>query len=252
MTAAIERVICPADQLAARAADRIISAAGDAIRARGRFTLALSGGSTPEKTYGLLASPERSTKLDWSRIYLFFGDDRFVPHDDPRSNCEMATRSLLSKAPIEANHVFKIPTDAASPAEAATKYAQTLATFFGVPADGPLPAFDLILLGLGDDGHTASLFPGKPALDEKKAWLAASPPGVLPPPVDRVTFTFPMLNAARAVLFLVGGAGKATVVKSVLEGGATPDKAPAAGVRPTNGKLTWMLDEAAAAQLSGA
>jgi 6-phosphogluconolactonase len=160
MTAAIERVICPADQLAARAADRIISAAGDAIRARGRFTLALSGGSTPEKTYGLLASPERSTKLDWSRIYLFFGDDRFVPHDDPRSNCEMATRSLLSKAPIADDHVFKIPTNAASPAEAAKKYEQILATFFGVPVAGPPPAFDLILLGLGDDGHTASLFPG--------------------------------------------------------------------------------------------
>lgn len=252
MTAQTERVICPADQLAARAADRIIASAAAAIRSRGRFTLALSGGSTPEKTYGLLASPERSTRLDWSKIYLFFGDDRFVPHDDPRSNCEMATRSLLSKAPIEDDHVFRIPTNLASPDEAAKQYAQTLATFFGVPVDGPPPAFDLILLGLGDDGHTASLFPGKPAIEEKKAWLAASPPGVLPPPVDRVTFTFPVLNAAREALFLVGGAGKAMVVKSVLEGGATIDKAPAAGVRPVNGKLTWMLDEAAAAQLTGA
>ena len=251
MTAAIERVVTPADQLAARAADRILAEAGEAIRARGRFTLALSGGSTPEKTYALLASPERSTKMDWSRVYLFFGDDRFVPHNDPRSNGEMATRSLLSKAPIADDHVFKIPTDAASPEEAAKKYVQTLASFFKVPADGPPPVFDLILLGLGDDGHTASLFPGKPAIHEKKAWLAASPPGVLPPPVDRVTFTFPTLNAARAALFLVGGAGKAGVIKSVLEGGATLEQAPAAGVRPANGKLTWMMDEAAAAQLSG-
>jgi 6-phosphogluconolactonase len=252
MTAAIERVVTPADQLAARAADRILAEAGEAIRARGRFTLALSGGSTPEKTYALLASPERSTKMDWSRVYLFFGDDRFVPHNDPRSNCEMATRSLLSKAPIADDHVFKIPTDVASPEEAAKKYAQTLASFFNLPLDGPPPVFDLILLGLGDDGHTASLFPGKPAIHEKKTWLAASPPGVLPPPVDRVTFTFPTINAARAALFLVGGAGKAGVIKSVLEDGATLEQAPAAGVRPANGKLTWMMDEAAAAQLSGA
>src|SRR6188768_1194866 len=100
MPATTERLVCPADQLAVRAADRIIAAAADAIRARGRFTLALSGGSTPEKTYALLAAPERSGKLDWSRIYLFFGDERFVPHDDPRSNCHMATRSLFSRAPI--------------------------------------------------------------------------------------------------------------------------------------------------------
>src|SRR3954468_10984048 len=118
MTATIERVVCPADQLAARAADRILSEAADAIRARGRFTLALSGGSTPEKTYALLAGPERSTKLDWSRVYLFFGDDRFVPHDDPRSNCEMATRSLFTRAPVEEDHVFRIPTDLASPEDA--------------------------------------------------------------------------------------------------------------------------------------
>src|SRR5262249_58552360 len=101
MTAKTERVVCPADQLAARAADRILAAAGDAIRSRGRFTLALSGGSTPEKTYAILSSPEHSTRLDWSRIYLFFGDHRFVPHDDPRSNCEMPTRSLLPRPPID-------------------------------------------------------------------------------------------------------------------------------------------------------
>jgi 6-phosphogluconolactonase len=250
MTAQAETVICPADQLPVRAADRILAVAADAIRARGRFTLALSGGSTPEKTYSLLSSPERATKLDWSRVYLFFGDERFVPHDDPRSNCHMATSSLFDRAPIDDDHIFRIPTDAGSPAEAAAKYEQTLAAFFGVPAGGPPPAFDLILLGLGDDGHTASLFPGRPALGEKKAWVTASPPGVLPPPVDRVTFTFAMLNQARAALFLVAGAGKAAVVKDVLEGGATIERAPAAGVQPA-GTLTWMLDEPAAAQLAG-
>ena len=120
----------------------------------------------------------------------------------------MATRSLLSKAPIEDDHVFRIPSpaEAASPQEAAQKYTQTLATFFGIAVDGPPPAFDLILLGLGDDGHTASLFPGKPAVQENKAWLAASPPGVLPPPVDRVTFTFPVLNALKLECLFCGGA----------------------------------------------
>src|SRR4051794_18075194 len=131
-----EIVICPdADQLAERAADRVIAAAGDAIRARGRFTLALSGGSTPEKMYALLARPERATRLDWSRVYLFFGDDRFVPHDDPRSNCHMATRSLLSKAPIAADHVFAIPVAGTNtPAESAAAYTKTLADFFSLPA----------------------------------------------------------------------------------------------------------------------
>jgi 6-phosphogluconolactonase len=248
---AIEVLIYPdADHLAAGAADRIIQAAHDAIAARGRFTLALSGGSTPEKTYALLARPDRAARLDWSRIYLFFGDERFVPHDDSRSNCHMATRSLIADAPIAADHFFPIPTDTASPEEAAARYTRTLADFFGVPADGPPPAFDLVLLGLGDDGHTASLFPGRPALLERKTWVTASPPGVLPPPVDRVTLTFAALNAARAVAFLVAGAGKATVVQAVLEGGAGVDRAPAAGVRPMNGSLTWMLDEAAAARLS--
>jgi 6-phosphogluconolactonase len=246
-----EVVICPdAGQLAAQAADRILQAAEQAIGARGRFTLVLSGGSTPEKTYTLLAQPDRSARLDWSRTYLFFGDERFVPHDDPRSNCHMATRSLIGKAPIPAGHFIPIPTDTGSPAEGATRYAHTLADFFGLAIDGPPPPFDLVLLGLGDDGHTASLFPGRPALLEQKAWVTASPPGVLPPPVDRVTFTFPALNAARAALFLVAGAGKAAVVQEVLEGGAGVDRAPAAGVRPINGTLTWMLDEAAAARLA--
>jgi 6-phosphogluconolactonase len=245
-----EIVICPdADQLAAGAADRIIQLAAQAIAARGRFTLALSGGSTPEKMYALLAQPERATRIDWSKTFLFFGDDRFVPHDDPRSNCHMATRSLLTKAPIAGDHVFSIPV-LASAADSATAYARTLAEFFKLPQDGPPPVLDVILLGLGDDGHTASLFPGKPALLESKAWVTSSSPGVLPPPVDRVTFTFGVLNAAREVLFLVAGAGKTDVVHKVLEAGATVDQAPSVGVQPSQGKLVWMLDEAAARRLS--
>jgi 6-phosphogluconolactonase len=244
----IERVISPADQLAASAADRIISAAGDAIRARGRFTLALSGGSTPEKTYTLLTSPERSTKLDWSRMYLFFGDERFVPHDDPRSNCSMATRSLFSRAPIDDDHIFRIPTDTATPSESAARYVQTLASFFGVPADGPPPAFDLILLGMGPDAHTASLFPHTQALGVTDRWVV---PNYVPKfNTYRLTMTRPMINAARQVLFLVAGPDKANPLFEVFTGPPDSARLPSQLIRPTPGLLVWYADKSAITKLT--
>src|SRR5262249_17536734 len=157
-------------------------------------------------TYTLLAHPDRAGRLDWSRIWLFMGDERLVPFDDPRSNFGMARRTLVDRVPIPADHVLPIPTDFDRAEDAAAVYARTLAAFFGSCPVAPPPVLDLILLGLGDDGPTASLFPGKPALHADAAWVAASPPGVLPPPVDRVTLTFPVLNSARQVLFLVAGA----------------------------------------------
>ena len=169
-----------------------------------------------------------------------------MPYDDPRSNYGMARRTLLEHAPIPADHLFPIPTDRPSAAESAVEYARTLASFFGMTPGQGLPQFDLILLGLGDDGHTASLFPGKPTLHEQNAWTTASPPGVLPPPVERVTMTFPVLNAARVVLFLVAGEKKAVALHDVLEGNADVDHRPAAGVHPTDGTLIWLVDEAAA------
>jgi 6-phosphogluconolactonase len=241
-----------ADQLAIDAAEHILAAAAAAIRDRGRFTLALSGGSTPEKTYTLLAQPERSARLDWARTLLFFGDERVVPADDARSNYHLARRSLLDRVAVPADHVFPIPTDRATPADCAAAYAATLARAFGLPPDGVPPRFDLILLGLGDDGHTASLFPGAAALKEERAWVTWGPPGTLPPPVDRVTFTYPTLNAARQVLFLVAGANKAEPVRDVLEGQAPRERRPAAGVRPAEGIVTWLLDEVAARLLAAA
>ena len=226
------------DELAAKAADLVIETAGVAVRDRGRFTFALAGGSTPEKLYALLSGPDRRDLIDWQKTLVFVGDERLVSPDDPRSNYGMAKRTLLGLVPVPTANVFPVPTAAADPA---AEYASILANGFGIPAGGPPPRFDLILLGLGDDGHTASLFPGKPAL-ASTAWVAASPPGVLPPPVDRVTFTFPVLNAARKVAFLVAGQKKAQVVKDVLAAGADY---PAAKVRPTDGELIWMLDEAA-------
>jgi 6-phosphogluconolactonase len=231
------------DALAARAAAIIRETAAASITARGVFTLALSGGSTPEKAYRLLAG-DAPGAVDWPRVRLFLGDERFVPADDARGNLSMIRRSLLTGPPSAASF-FPVPTDAPTANQAARDYSRTLATSFGIPENGLPPRFDLILLGLGDDGHTASLFPHHEALKESQAWLVASPPGVLPPPVERVTFTFPVLNAARAVVFLVAGANKAGPLREILEGSASVTDRPAAGVRPVDGTLTWLIDRAA-------
>jgi 6-phosphogluconolactonase len=232
-------VFADADRLAVRAAEEFVLRAGEAIAARGRFRVALAGGSTPEQTYALLAKAPFRDQIAWSSVDVFFGDERLVPPTDSRSNFGMAQRSLLVHVP-EARE-FPIPTNR-SPADCAAAYAQTLATVFGT--DGSPPRFDLIFLGLGDDGHTASLFPGAAALSEDKAWVTWSPPGTLPPPVDRVTLTYPVLNAARAVMFLVAGANKAEALHDVLAG-APKERRPAAGIQPVEGTLTFLLDMAA-------
>jgi 6-phosphogluconolactonase len=240
------KVYADADQLAAKAAIAVARTAAESIRHRGRFTLVLSGGSTPRKTYALLAEGEGETNIDWSRAYLFFGDERHVPHDDPRSNYRMAHEALLSVAPITSEQVLPVPTDLPTAGACAEAYSEALAKFFALPTAGTMPIFDLVLLGLGDDGHTASLFPGAAALGVDDRIATWSPPGVLPPPVDRITLTYPALNAAREVLFLVSGTSKAMVLRDVLEGKADRRALPAAGVRPETGRVTWMADEAAA------
>jgi 6-phosphogluconolactonase len=243
-------VICrDAAALAAAAADRIVTGSREAIQRAGRFNLVLSGGSTPERTYALLAQSPRREAIDWSLTWLFFGDERFVPSDDQRSNYHMAHQALLKPVAIDPSHVFAIPTGLGTPAQCASQYESALRNYFNFrPADG-LPQFDMILLGLGDDGHTASLFPDKPSLDEKHLWITWSPPGTLPPPVDRITFTFPLINSAREVMFLVSGAAKADVLHEILEGPTDVHKHPASGVRPA-GRLTWLVDEPAAKLLS--
>jgi 6-phosphogluconolactonase len=253
MSQAVKPAVCvyrDAAELAARVADFIIESAGAAIRDRGRFTLALTGGSTPEKAYQTLAEPGRAGRIDWAKTYLFLGDERVVPYDDPRSNYGMARRTLIDRVPVPPANLYPMPTDRIEPTVDAIAYTELLAAAFEQPADGPPPRFDLILLGLGEDGHVASLFPHKPTLDECGAWVVSSPPGTLPPPVDRVTVTYPVLNAARAVLFIVGGEKKAVPVRDVLENDPDYHDRPAAGVRPTDGSLTWMLDETAAALLN--
>ncbi len=232
--------------LARRAADFIVQSAREAIAARGRFTLVLSGGSTPEKTYALLAEPDRSAAIDWGKVLVFFGDERFVPADDPRSNFGLARRTLLARVPLPPAQVFSIPTQAESPAECAAAYAAALGQCFAMSPSSAPPRFDLVLLGMGEDGHVASLFPAAAALAVVDTWVTWSPPGRLPPPVDRITLTYPVLNAARRVAFLVAGANKAAALQEILERHAARERRPAAGVQVAEGLLTWFVDRDAA------
>ena len=227
-------------QLAEAAARDFASKAEAAIAERGSFTVALAGGSTPKATYEILAR-DYADGLDWSRVHVFFGDERTVPPDHEDSNYLMAQRTLLSRVPVGSIHRMRgeLP-----PAEAAAAYEQELQEFFGPDS---VPAFDLILLGIGEDGHTASLFPETSALDVTDRWVVANP--VLKLETTRLTLTIPVINAAKAVTFLVAGEGKTEALKQILEGDADPRAYPAKFIRPECGDLTWMVDKAAASSL---
>ncbi len=226
------------------AAEEFVRAGKAAIRELGRFAVALSGGSTPKGLYSLLASEHRD--FDWSRTFLFFGDERHVPPNHPDSNYRMVNESLLTKIQIPAENVFRVKAENPDAAAAALDYENQLRQFFQ-PEPGEFPRFDLILLGMGPDGHTASLFPGSEGLKERSRWVIAN--WVEKFKTYRITLTFPVLNAAAEAVFLASGPDKADMVRQVLEGKNTPPY-PAQQVRPSNGRLLWMLDQAAAAKLS--
>lgn len=229
------------DSLARAGADVCVILAEDALAARGRFTVALSGGSTPKAMYTHL----RGLVVDWAHVQVFWGDERCVPPQHPDSSYRMACETLLNHIPIPPENVHRIQGEAPPP-QAAADYERELRTMFG----NTLPRFDLILLGIGDDGHMASIFPGTSAVREDQAWVVAQEHNVPPPPlVPRVTFTPPLINAAANVVFLIAGAGKAERLKQVLHGPHQPDVMPAQIVKPTNGRLIWMVDEAAAKNL---
>src|SRR5438128_10000791 len=231
--------------LATAAAQTIASIAGEAVSARGRFTVALSGGATPRETYMRLAQPPYGEGLPWNRTFVFFSDERCVPRDHPESNYRMAQETLLGKVAIPANQVFPISCDDGADSDAAAAdYARALSQVFGLRR-GELPRFDLILLGVGIDGHTGSLFPGSPALKEVFRPVVAVHAAAAAIP-ERITLTYPVLNHAAHVIFLAAGAEKTKVVRSALKEGVL---LPAGMVRPANGRLVWMLDRAAAALL---
>jgi 6-phosphogluconolactonase len=222
--------------------DFIVELTAQAIAERGRFTIALSGGGTPRPVYARLATAGYRERIDWSKVHIFFGDERCVPPDDTRSNYHMAREALLDHVALSPDHVHRIQGEI-DPAQAALTYAQELRQLFRTSA---FPAFDLICLGLGDNGHTASLFPGTAALREKDRWVVAQYVEVLT--TWRVTFTAPLINAARHSAFLVEGAGKAEVLWRVLEGPYQPDVLPAQMIQPVSGQLHWLVDTAAAAK----
>ena len=234
------RVYGDKQQLAAAAAHDFAERAAEAIASSGRFAVALAGGSTPEATYELLAS-EYADEVDWGNVHVFFGDERSVPPDDDDSNYRMARESLLDHVPVGSVHRMR---GELLPDEAAMQYEEELREFFG--ALGVPPEFDLIQLGIGDDGHTASLFPDTPALTVTDRWVAQNPVPKLE--TVRITLTLPVINAAKAVGFLVAGEDKAEALREVLEGDADPQNYPAKFVQPV-GELNWMVDQEAVSML---
>ena len=240
------RILTTPQELFAAAAEEVVRATTEAVAGRGRFTIVLSGGSTPKSLFNLLATNARTT-LPWDRMFFFWGDERHVPPSDPDSNYRMAEETMLSKIPVPAGNVFRIPAENPDAAAAAEAYEQTLRKFFGLEP-GQVPRFDLILLGMGPDGHTASLFPGTAALQEKSRLVVAN--WVEKLKTSRLSLTLPVLNAAACVAFLVSGTDKAPVLKCVLEGDDPGEQYPAKLVRPRDGKLIWLVDRAAASGLS--
>jgi 6-phosphogluconolactonase len=229
------------DEVLDALAEHFVIIAGQAISAKGKFSVALSGGNSPKKLYELLAS-EYHDKIDWEKVYFFFGDERNVPQTDKDSNYLMAKNALFIPLMIDANHVFPVDTSL-SPAEAAKKYQEEIEEFF----DEDELSFDLILLGLGDNSHTASLFPQTPVLHDRT-------PGVkevfLPDQkVYRITLNAPLINEAQHIAFLVYGEGKAIAVHHVLEDEEDIEEYPAQLIEPIVGEIEWFLDEAAAANL---
>jgi 6-phosphogluconolactonase len=239
------RKLSTPQELFEAAAEEVVRAAHEAVTERGQFTIALSGGSTPKNLYNLLATNARAA-LPWDRTFFFWGDERHVPPNDPDSNYRMAEEAMLSKIPVSAGNVFRIPAENPDAAAAAEGYEQDIRKFFRLEA-GQIPKFDLILLGLGPDGHTASLFPGTAALQEKSHLVVAN--WVEKLKTNRITLTLPVLNAARCVMFLVSGTDKATVLRAVLEEDVPGELYPSKLVRPNDGKLIWLVDKAAASAL---
>ena len=246
------QIVSDLEQLVTVAAERVVNLAAEAIAENGRFTIALSGGSTPKPVYEKLATEGFAKRVDWPRVQIFWGDERCVPPDDPQSNYRMTREALLDHVPIPALNVHCIRGEQ-DPREAAEAYARELRAIFGGDAekdDPPAKGFDLILLGMGDNGHTASLFPGLAAILEQCKWVLAQYVEVVT--AWRITLTPVVINAARNVTFLVSGAGKAEPLRQVLEGPYQPEVLPAQVIKPRNGRLTWLVDRPAAAHLKNA
>ena len=242
------RILADGAAIAQRAAQQLLQAAADAVRERGSFTAALAGGSTPKTLYSLLANdPVLRSQVPWDKIHLFFGDERHVGPGHPDSNFRMATEAMLSKAPLKAEQVTRIKGEYPDAEQAAQEYEQALRTYFQLK-DGEYPRFDLLLAGMGNEGHTLSLFPGTKALHPGARVVVRNWVGKLY--TERITLTAPAASNAARIIFMVTGADKAPALKAVLEGPYEPEQLPAQLLQPKNGKLLWLVDAAAGSMLS--
>jgi 6-phosphogluconolactonase len=237
------RIFKTPNELFAASVSEFAKLAADAVQKRGRFCVSLSGGTTPKGMFTLLATS--STPIPWESTYFFWGDERHVPPTDPESNYRMANEAMLSKVPVPPQNIFRISSEEKDSELAAKQYEQTLIKFFDLTA-GEFPRFDLVLLGLGPDGHTASLFPDSTALRETNRLVVAN--WIEKFKTHRITLTLPVLNNAAAVEFLVSGKEKAGIVHQVLDGDG--NQFPSQMIRPRDGRLVWLLDQAAASELS--
>jgi 6-phosphogluconolactonase len=229
--------VSDADALAKAAADRLIARIAASA---GSVAIALTGGSSPQKLYQLLAADPYRSRIPWDRVHWFIGDDRFVPADDPLNNMAMARRIFLDRTAPAAS-IHPIPADSADPDDAARRYEHELQSFYGANALDPArPLFDVVLMGVGPDGHTASLFPGYPALEETKRWVVGVPKANVEPFVPRVTLTLPTLASSREMLFEVAGAAKRPILTRVLAGENLP-----ANRAHSIGETIWLVDKAA-------
>jgi len=234
-----------AQALYVRAAEEIAHFAGEAICTHGEFSLCLTGGTTPASTYELLATRFRLS-VDWKEVQFFWGDERCVPPDDPASNFGMANRTMLSKLALRPEQIHRMRGED-EPLRAAQEYEQELRAFFGLEQPSDYPCFNLLLLGLGENAHVASLFPRHPALHEETRLAVAVE--VEAAPSRRISLTLPVINSAERVMFLVSGENKAAAVRSILRGPADPDQYPGQFVNPHSGEIVWLIDQAAAREL---
>jgi len=228
------------------AAQLILKTALDSVAERGQFCIVLSGGNTPKKIFELLTEPYYKQRMPWNKCYFFWGDERCVPPDHEDSNYRMAMESFLKKLSIPSTRIFRMAGEMDPPRAAATAYQNTLRTFYKI--DKSLPRFDLMLLGMGEDGHTASLFPGTTALNESEHWVAANFIEKLS--TSRITLTLPVINNARKIVILCSGKAKAKVVRDIFRDDIDYRRYPVQRVRPNNGALIWLLNPEAASLLA--
>jgi len=236
------RIFNDPEELSWAGAEIFTAAAQKAIDEKGKFTVALTGGSSPAKLYALLADPENAQKVDWKKTFVFWGDERWVPVTDEKSNAGMAMKTLLDAVAVPKENIFPMWHDSLKPEQQAAQYEGLLREHLG--QDG---VFDLILSGMGDDGHTASLFPGTAVVKEKTKWVDAY--YLEPQQMFRITLTATLLNKARQNVVLVFGQNKAHALKQVLFGSYDPDRYPSQLLKPDAGELIWLVDEAAAGEL---